>query len=73
MKRGLIWKIALILVLVGVSLWLVNPPLAVRDKAGKVIKEGTINLGLDLQGGMHLVLKVDTSKIPEEADRKSVV
>lgn len=67
MKRGLIWKIALILVLVGVSLWLVNPPLAVKDKDGKVIKEGTINLGLDLQGGMHLVLKVDTSKIPEEA------
>jgi len=26
-----------------------------------------INLGLDLQGGMHLVLKVDTSKLPEEA------
>ncbi len=26
-----------------------------------------INLGLDLQGGMHLVLKVDTSKIPVDA------
>jgi len=26
-----------------------------------------INLGLDLQGGMHLLLKVDTSKLPEEA------
>src|SRR4030042_4833743 len=26
-----------------------------------------INLGLDLQGGMHLLLKVDTSKLPEKA------
>ena len=26
-----------------------------------------INLGLDLQGGMHLLLRVDTEKIPEEA------
>ena len=26
-----------------------------------------IALGLDLQGGMHLVLKVDTSKLPKEA------
>src|SRR3989338_5165653 len=26
-----------------------------------------INLGLDLQGGMHLLLKVDTSQLPEEA------
>ena len=26
-----------------------------------------IALGLDLQGGMHLILQVDTSKIPEEA------
>jgi len=26
-----------------------------------------INLGLDLQGGMHLLLKVDTSGLPEEA------
>jgi SecD/SecF fusion protein len=26
-----------------------------------------INLGLDLQGGMHLVLKVDTEKLPKDA------
>ena len=26
-----------------------------------------INLGLDLQGGMHLVLRVDTSQVPAEA------
>jgi SecD/SecF fusion protein len=41
--------------------------LDVKDQSGKVVKEGKINLGLDLQGGMHLVLRVDTSKIPEDA------
>lgn len=67
MKRGLIWKIALVIVLAGVSLWLINPMLDVKDQSGKVVREGKINLGLDLQGGMHLVLRVDTSKIPEDA------
>ncbi|MFA5164650.1 MAG: protein translocase subunit SecD [Candidatus Omnitrophota bacterium] len=67
MKKGLIWKLALVLLLAGVSAWLINPVLDIKDKDGKVVREGKINLGLDLQGGMHLVLKVDTSKIPEEA------
>ncbi|MDP2938984.1 MAG: protein translocase subunit SecD [Candidatus Omnitrophota bacterium] len=31
-----------------------------------------INLGLDLQGGMHLVLRVDTSKLSEDAKRDAV-
>lgn len=35
--------------------------------AGMFPLKEKINLGLDLQGGMHLVLKVDTSKVPEEA------
>ncbi|MFA5334398.1 MAG: protein translocase subunit SecD [Candidatus Omnitrophota bacterium] len=67
MKRGLIWKIALVIALAGVALWRINPMLDVKDQSGKVVKEGKINLGLDLQGGMHLVLRVDTSKIPEDA------
>ena len=32
-----------------------------------------INLGLDLKGGMHLVLKVDTEKLDEEAKKDAVV
>jgi SecD/SecF fusion protein len=31
-----------------------------------------INLGLDLQGGMHLVLKVDTANVPGEAKGQDV-
>ena len=42
------------------------PPLDVHDTEGKLVKEGKINLGLDLQGGMHLVLLVDTSQLSSE-------
>ena len=32
-----------------------------------------INLGLDLKGGMHLVLKVDTEKLAENAKKDAVL
>ena len=69
MHKNLKWKTLLILVIIGLSCWSLWPPLDIKDKAGNVLKEGRINLGLDLQGGMYLVLKVDTSKLtPEEAE-----
>ena len=49
MERNLTWRILLILGILVVSLWSLYP---IQEK---------INLGLDLQGGMHLVLKVDTT------------
>src|SRR3989338_4209056 len=55
MPKRLRWQIPLILLLVGLSLYFTFP---LRQR---------INLGLDLQGGMHLVLRVDTSAMPEEA------
>jgi SecD/SecF fusion protein len=59
----------LVIVIIGLSLWFLWPPLAIKDSSGNIVKEGKINLGLDLQGGMHLVLKVDTSKLsPKEAE-----
>lgn len=33
---------------------------------GKTVAELRVNLGLDLQGGIHLEYKVDTSQIPDE-------
>jgi SecD/SecF fusion protein len=36
------------------------------------VKRGSINLGLDLQGGIHLVLEVDPSKLSED-ERRDVV
>ncbi|MDP3788866.1 MAG: protein translocase subunit SecD, partial [Candidatus Omnitrophota bacterium] len=36
------------------------------------LERGKINLGLDLQGGMHVVLKVDTSKLTAEAKKDAL-
>src|SRR4030042_1322929 len=55
MTKNLQWRILLAL---GVLVFALTGMLPLKEK---------INLGLDLQGGMHLVLKVDTSKLPEEA------
>lgn len=48
------WRIFLILTVIGIALFGLYP----LDKR--------INLGLDLKGGMHLVLRVDTANIPPE-------
>lgn len=55
MTKNLQWRILLTL---GVIIFALIGMLPLKEK---------INLGLDLQGGMHLILKVDTSKIPEDA------
>jgi len=55
MTKNLQWRI---LIALGVIIFAVLGMLPIQEK---------INLGLDLQGGMRLVLKVDTNKIPEEA------
>ena len=68
MTRNLKWKAVLVIVIVGFALWIGYPPLAIHDKDGNVVEKGKVNLGLDLQGGMHLILLVDTAKLtPEEA------
>ena len=50
MRSNLWLRIGLVAVVVLVSLWYLYPP------------KQRINLGLDLQGGIHLVLGVDTTK-----------
>ena len=50
MRRNLWLRIGLVAVVVLVSLWYLYPP------------KQRINLGLDLQGGIHLILGVDTTK-----------
>jgi preprotein translocase subunit SecD len=49
MSKTITWKLILIAAVVGLSVWMFYPP------------KDTINLGLDLQGGSHLVLQVETS------------
>ncbi len=60
MPASLRWRIPVVLFVVVAACWFTFP-LSKR-----------INLGLDLQGGMHLVLKVDTSKVSAEARNKDV-
>ncbi|MCK4836589.1 MAG: protein translocase subunit SecD, partial [Candidatus Aminicenantes bacterium] len=48
MNKSMGWKIGLILLVIGVSIFMFYPP---KEK---------IRLGLDLKGGMHLVLEVIT-------------
>ena len=57
MTNAMKWKSLMLVGLVAASIWSLWPP------------EKTINLGLDLKGGMHLVLEVDTSKLSEAEKR----
>lgn len=72
MNKSLQWKLLGIIALTAISVWFIMPPFDIKDKDGKVIQKGKINLGLDLQGGMHVVLKVDTSKLTGDAKRDAL-
>jgi len=54
------WRVPVVLAVVALSAWFAFP---FHDR---------ISLGLDLQGGMHLILRVDTSKLPPEWRDKDV-
>lgn len=70
-------KIYLILGILALSIYLLYPtytwyrlPLAERiqrEKSKDKILNKILNLGLDLRGGMHLVLEVDTTKLEADA------
>jgi SecD/SecF fusion protein len=60
MSKNLKWKVILILGVIGLAVWNAFP------------LQKKINLGLDLQGGMHLVLKVETAGLPEDARADAV-
>ena len=60
MRKQLWLRIGIVVVVIAVSAWYLYPP------------RKTINLGLDLQGGIHLVLGVDVDKALEaQVDRAS--
>lgn len=54
MLKNLKWKVLLVIAVVAWAVWMAYPP---QEK---------VKLGLDLKGGMHLILKVDIDKVPEE-------
>ena len=64
MLRKIRWKFSLIAVLIVLSI-LILLPLASKNLPswwGKILPAEGLRLGLDLQGGMHLILKVDLDK-----------
>ncbi len=63
MNKYFKWKALLIIVLTAASIWKVYPPHTWKQFP----KTDQINLGLDLQGGMHILLRVDLAAVPEAA------
>ncbi|MFA6078818.1 MAG: protein translocase subunit SecD [Candidatus Omnitrophota bacterium] len=72
MNKSLQWKLVGIIALAIFCAWSIFPVFNVKDKEGKIVQKGKINLGLDLQGGMHVVLKVNTEKLPLDARKDAV-
>lgn len=72
MNRSLQWKLLGIIALTAACIYLIWPPFTIKDSKGEIIQKGKINLGLDLQGGMHILLKVDTSKLPVDARKDAI-
>ena len=67
MPKSISWRIGLILTFVLVSFLYLTPTLVTTLPAwwGGLLPTDKINLGLDLQGGTHLVMEVDTQKAIE--------
>lgn len=84
MNLNLRWRVILVLASVLLSFWILWPTIRLNrmspDQRAHVdpaeldrLKAQALRLGLDLQGGMHLVLELDDSKLAPDADRKDVL
>ena len=67
MPKGTGWRISLICIFVLLSFLYLTPTLVTKLPAwwSGLLPKDKIHLGLDLQGGTHLVLEVDTQKAVE--------
>ncbi len=68
MPKGLTWRISLIILFLLTSLLYLTPTLAPSLPSwwkGPFFPTDKIHLGLDLQGGIHLVMEVETPKAVE--------
>ncbi|MGQ9603383.1 MAG: protein translocase subunit SecD [bacterium] len=84
MSKALKWRVLVVLAVIIVVIYYIYPTIKLSglsevDKAKMTSEEirdlqkRAIHLGLDLRGGMHLVLEVDKSKIEKEADISNIV
>ncbi|MBU1951152.1 MAG: hypothetical protein KJ927_20745, partial [Candidatus Eisenbacteria bacterium] len=76
MARGLRWKFLILIILFLGAIYLIYPSLrlysmdagqlaALSEETRASLKEKSLRLGLDLQGGMHLILELDRSQLKE--------
>jgi len=67
MNKTLKWKITLLLFMIFIAGIILTPSIykGAPEWISKYVAPDGLNLGLDLQGGMHLVLKVDLEKAVE--------
>uniref|UniRef100_A0A7C2P0S1 Protein translocase subunit SecD n=1 Tax=candidate division WOR-3 bacterium TaxID=2052148 RepID=A0A7C2P0S1_UNCW3 len=77
MLRSVFYRVLVVLFVLGISLWTLWPTfryysLTAEEKLNlsseyvSNLKKRALNLGLDLQGGMYMVLEVDKSKLSQE-------
>jgi len=74
--RGILWKAVLTALIIVLSLWFVYPSVRLLLLSSEQKQENPelvdqlqmkgVKLGLDLQGGVHLVFEVDTTKLPPD-------
>lgn len=64
MTRNLAWRLSLVLILIFISFVYLTPTVVSRLPSWwtGVLPKDKIHFGLDLQGGSHLVMEVDTHK-----------
>src|ERR1700757_1133999 len=69
MTKGLTWRVSLILLFILLSFLYLTPTLVAQLPPWwkGLLPKDKIHLGLDLQGGSHLVMEVDTQKAVEGA------
>jgi len=77
MKKNLRWKFIFFIIIIIAALFQLSYTIRyskmgkadlakLTPKQRKTLEDRTIHLGLDLKGGMHLVLEVDKSKLSDE-------
>lgn len=78
------WKLILLAALLGLSIYSLLPTFQLynrpnldtadpRDPELKELRSKALKLGLDLKGGMHLLLEIDKSKLPTGVQEKDVI
>lgn len=84
MKGSNRWRLILLVVLVGLASYSLLPSIQLysrpaadrndpRDPELKDLRGKALKLGLDLVGGMHLLLELDKSKLPSDAATKDAL